>query len=57
MNELKKQHNLLQVKLEALTMEEKDADLWWDAMQNIVEKDIGKVCKMYEINDQEALQA
>jgi ABC-type phosphate transport system auxiliary subunit len=51
MNELKKQHNLLQVKLEALAMEEKDADVWWDAMQNIVEKDIGKVCKMYQRNE------
>jgi hypothetical protein len=36
-NELKKQqHNLFQVKLKALTMEEKDVDLWWDAMQNVV---------------------
>ncbi len=47
-NELKKQHNLLQVKLKALTMEEKDAYLWWDAMEDIVPKDIRKVCKMYE---------
>jgi hypothetical protein len=31
-NELKKQYTLLQVKLKALTMEEKDVDLWWDIM-------------------------
>jgi hypothetical protein len=31
-------------------MEEKDVDMWWDAMQNIVEKDIRKVCRMYERN-------
>jgi hypothetical protein len=31
-NELKKQDNLLKVKLKALTMEEKDVDLWWDAL-------------------------
>jgi hypothetical protein len=31
-NELKKQHSLLKVKLKALTMEEKDANLWWDAL-------------------------
>jgi hypothetical protein len=29
-------------------MEEKDAYLWWDAMEDIVPKDIRKVCKMYE---------
>ncbi len=50
-NELKKQHSLLKVKLKALTMEEKDADLWWDAVQDIVQKDIGKVYKMYERNE------
>ncbi len=27
-NELKKQHTLFQIKLKALTMEEKDGDLW-----------------------------
>jgi hypothetical protein len=32
-------------------MEEKDADLWWDAIQNIVDKDIGKVCRKYERNE------
>ncbi len=35
-NELKKQHTLFQVKLKALTMEEKDGDLWWDAVHDIV---------------------
>jgi hypothetical protein len=29
-------------------MEEKDAYLWWDAIQNIIHKDIGKVYKTYE---------
>ncbi len=47
-NELKKQNSLLEVKLKALIMEEKDGNIWWDAMQDIVQKDIGKVCKMYE---------
>jgi hypothetical protein len=32
-------------------MEEKDVDLWWDAMQDIVQKDIGKVYKRYERNE------
>jgi hypothetical protein len=32
-------------------MEEKDADLWWDAIQNIVHKDIGKVYQKYERNE------
>ncbi len=41
---------MLQVKLKALTMEEKDAYLWWDVVQDIVQKDIGKVFKMYEKN-------
>jgi ABC-type phosphate transport system auxiliary subunit len=50
-NELKKQHSLLQVKLKALTMEEKDVDLWWDAVQDIAQKDIRKVCRMYERNE------
>ncbi len=35
-NELKKQHSLLQLKFKALTMKEKDADLWWDLVQDIV---------------------
>ncbi len=32
-NEFKKQNILLQVKFKALSMEEKDVDLWWDAVQ------------------------
>jgi hypothetical protein len=32
-------------------MEEKDVNLWWDAVQNIVQKDIGKVYKKYERNE------
>jgi hypothetical protein len=42
---------LLQVKLKALTIEEKDAYLWWDVMQDIVYKDIRKVYRMYERNE------
>ncbi len=49
-SELKKQHTLLQVKLKALTMEEKYGDLWWDVVQDVVQKDIGKVCRRYERN-------
>jgi hypothetical protein len=32
-------------------MEEKNANLWWDAVQDIVQKDIGKVCRKYERNE------
>ncbi len=32
-------------------MEEKDIDLWWDVMKDIIQKDIGKVCKRYERNE------
>jgi hypothetical protein len=32
-------------------MEEKDAHIWWDVVQDIVQKDIGKVCRMYERNE------
>ncbi len=32
-------------------MEKKDVDLWWDAVQDIVQKDIGKVYRMYERNE------
>lgn len=39
-NELKKEHNFLRVKFKALIMEEKDVDMWWDALQDIVKKDI-----------------
>jgi len=42
---------LLRVKFKALLMEEKDVDLWWDVVQDIVQKDIGKVCIKYERNE------
>jgi hypothetical protein len=32
-------------------MEEKDANLWWDAVQDIVQKDIRKVYRKYERNE------
>jgi hypothetical protein len=32
-------------------MEKKDVDFWWDVVQDIVHKDVGKVCKMYETNE------
>jgi hypothetical protein len=35
-DEFKKHNILLQVKFKALSMEEKDVDLWWDAVQDIV---------------------
>jgi hypothetical protein len=35
---------LFQVKLKALSMEEKNVDMWWDAVHDIIYKDIGKVC-------------
>jgi hypothetical protein len=41
-NELKKQHCLLKVKLKTLIMEEKDVNIWWDEVQDIVQKDIRK---------------
>jgi len=41
--EFKKQNTLFQVKLKALLIEEKNVDLWWDEVQDIVQKDIGKV--------------
>lgn len=31
-NEFKKYNTLIQVKLKALSMEEKDANLWWDVL-------------------------
>jgi hypothetical protein len=42
---------LLHVKLKALLVEEKDVDVWWDVVQDIVQKDIGKVYKKYERNE------
>lgn len=32
-------------------MEEKDANIWWDVVDDIVQKDVGKVCRMYEKNE------
>jgi hypothetical protein len=32
-------------------MEEKDANLWWDVVQDIVHKDIRRVCRKYERNE------
>ncbi len=32
-------------------MEEKDANMWWDAIQDIVQKDIGKIYRRYQINE------
>jgi hypothetical protein len=34
-SEFMKHNILLQVKLKALSMEEKDANLWWDVVQDI----------------------
>jgi len=42
---------ILHVKFKALSMEEKDVNLWWDAIQYIVQKDIGKVRKKYKWNE------
>jgi hypothetical protein len=47
-NEFKKKNTLLQVKLTAMLMEEKDANLWWDAVQDIIEKNIGKIYRRCE---------
>ncbi len=37
-NEFRKQHTLHQVQLKALSMEEKDVDLWWDVMQDCLKR-------------------
>jgi hypothetical protein len=46
-SEFKKHNTLLQVKFKALSMEEKDEDMWWDAIYNIYSekywKDLKKV--------------
>jgi hypothetical protein len=42
---------LFEVKLKTLTMEEKDADLWWHAVHDIAQKDIGMVYRRYERNE------
>jgi len=39
---------LLQVKLKALSMEEKYVNIWWDVVKDIVQNDIRKVCRKYE---------
>jgi hypothetical protein len=31
-------------------MEEKDVYVWWNGVHNIVQKEIGKVCRKYERN-------
>ncbi len=50
-NEFKKKYCLLQVKFKALTIEEKDVDLWWDGVHDIIQKNIGKICRLYEKNE------
>jgi hypothetical protein len=50
-DEIHKQHSLFPVKFKELIMDKKDANLWWDVMQDIDQKDIGKVCKIYERNE------
>ncbi len=42
---------MLQVRFKALTMEEINGDMWWDAVQDVIGKDIGKVCRRYERNE------
>jgi hypothetical protein len=32
-------------------MEEKDADMWWDVVQDILQKDIKKVYRRYVRNE------
>jgi len=44
-------NSIISIIFKALTIEEKDADLWWDVVQDIVYKDIGKVYKKYERNE------
>ncbi len=50
-NELKKNHGLFQVKFKAMIMENKDVYLWWDVMQDIIQKDIEEICTRYERNE------
>ncbi len=50
-NEFKKYNTLLEVKFKSLLTEEKYVDMWWDVIQDIFQKDIGKVCKRYERNE------
>jgi hypothetical protein len=44
-NEYKKHNILFQVKLKALSMEEIDTKIWWDVVYDIIQKDIGKICR------------
>jgi hypothetical protein len=32
-------------------MEEKDVNIWWDIVQDIIQQDLEKVCKKYERNE------
>jgi hypothetical protein len=50
-SEFNKYNILLHVKFKALSMEEKDVNLLWEAIQDIVHKDIGKACRKYERNE------
>ncbi len=50
-NEFKKQSTLIQVKFKALLLEEKDVDLWWDVIFDVVQENIGKVYRKYERNE------
>jgi hypothetical protein len=47
----KKNKKLLQVRLEPLSMEERNADLWCDVVHDIIHKDIRKICRRYERNE------
>ncbi len=50
-NEFKKYNTLLQVKLKALSMQEKGVDLRWDVIQDIVQKGYREGCRKYERNE------
>jgi hypothetical protein len=50
-NEYKKHNTLFQVRLKALSMEKIDAKIWWDVVYDIIQKDIGKICRRYEKNE------
>jgi hypothetical protein len=50
-SEFNKQNILIQIKLKALSMEENDADLWWDVVHEIIQKYIGKIYKRCERNE------
>ncbi len=44
-NEYKKHNTLLQIRLKALSTEDKDVDIWWDAIHDLVQKDIRNICR------------